>query len=56
MTTIHGSLRVVLDMNCPADKPDTKKSCNGPPCPPTWYTSDWTDVIIKSYSTCKSID
>ncbi|XP_044006634.1 thrombospondin type-1 domain-containing protein 4-like isoform X2 [Aphidius gifuensis] len=43
MTTIHGSLRVVLDMNCPPDKPDTKKSCNGPPCPPTWFTSDWTD-------------
>lgn len=43
VTTLRGSLRVVLDMNCPASKPETKKSCRGPPCGPLWFISDWTD-------------
>lgn len=43
ITTLRGSLRVVLDMNCPANKPETRRSCNGPPCSSTWFISDWTE-------------
>ncbi|XP_015585741.1 thrombospondin type-1 domain-containing protein 4 isoform X2 [Cephus cinctus] len=42
VTMLRGSLRVVLDMNCPASKPELKKPCRGPPCAPSWFTSDWT--------------
>lgn len=45
VTTIQGSLRMVLEMNCPPVKPETRKPCNGPPCAAIWYTSDWTEVI-----------
>ncbi|KZC08524.1 ADAMTS-like protein 4 [Dufourea novaeangliae] len=48
VTTLRGSLRVVLDMNCPASKPETRKPCNGPPCTSTWFISDWTEVIQKN--------
>ncbi|XP_043279852.1 thrombospondin type-1 domain-containing protein 4-like [Venturia canescens] len=43
VTSIQGSLRMVLEMNCPPTKPETRKPCNGPPCQATWYTSDWTE-------------
>ncbi|XP_015181428.1 PREDICTED: ADAMTS-like protein 4 isoform X2 [Polistes dominula] len=43
VTTIRGALRVVLDMNCPANKPETRKSCRGPPCSYAWFTSDWSE-------------
>lgn len=42
VTTLHGSLRVVLDMNCPANRPEIRRSCRGPPCSSAWFTSDWT--------------
>ncbi|XP_066592794.1 ADAMTS-like protein 4 [Prorops nasuta] len=43
VTTLHGSLRVVLDMNCPANKPDTRRNCTGPTCTSHWFMSDWTE-------------
>ncbi|CAL7945946.1 unnamed protein product [Xylocopa violacea] len=43
VTTLRGSPRVVLDMNCPANKPETRRPCNGPPCGSMWFTSDWTE-------------
>nr|XP_031837415.1 thrombospondin type-1 domain-containing protein 4-like [Nomia melanderi]XP_031837416.1 thrombospondin type-1 domain-containing protein 4-like [Nomia melanderi]XP_031837417.1 thrombospondin type-1 domain-containing protein 4-like [Nomia melanderi]XP_031837418.1 thrombospondin type-1 domain-containing protein 4-like [Nomia melanderi]XP_031837419.1 thrombospondin type-1 domain-containing protein 4-like [Nomia melanderi]XP_031837420.1 thrombospondin type-1 domain-containing protein 4-like [Nomi len=43
VTTLRGSLRLVLDMNCPANKPETRRPCNGPPCASTWFISDWTE-------------
>ncbi|KAI4483027.1 hypothetical protein M0804_008082 [Polistes exclamans] len=43
VTTLRGALRVVLDMNCPANKPETRKSCRGPPCSYAWFTSDWSE-------------
>ncbi|XP_034173334.1 thrombospondin type-1 domain-containing protein 4 [Osmia lignaria lignaria] len=43
VTTLRGSLRVVLDMNCPANKPETRRACNGPPCTSMWFISDWTE-------------
>lgn len=43
VTTLRGALRVVLDMNCPANKPETRKSCRGPPCTFAWFMSDWTE-------------
>ncbi|KAH0956535.1 hypothetical protein HN011_002442 [Eciton burchellii] len=42
VTILHGSLRVVLDMNCPANKPETRKPCREHPCTSTWFMSDWT--------------
>ncbi|XP_032689161.1 thrombospondin type-1 domain-containing protein 4-like [Odontomachus brunneus] len=42
VTTLRGSLRVVLDMNCPANKPGTRKPCRERPCVSTWFVSDWT--------------
>ncbi|XP_067205894.1 thrombospondin type-1 domain-containing protein 4 isoform X2 [Linepithema humile] len=42
VTTLRGSLRVVLDMNCPANKPETRKPCRERPCTSTWFISDWT--------------
>lgn len=43
VTTLRNSLRVVLDMNCPPNKPETRRPCNGPPCASTWFISDWTE-------------
>ncbi|KAI4496138.1 hypothetical protein M0802_008005 [Mischocyttarus mexicanus] len=43
VTTLRGALRVVLDMNCPANKPEIKKTCRGPPCTFAWFTSDWSE-------------
>nr|XP_050850774.1 thrombospondin type-1 domain-containing protein 4-like isoform X2 [Vespula vulgaris]XP_050850775.1 thrombospondin type-1 domain-containing protein 4-like isoform X2 [Vespula vulgaris]XP_050850776.1 thrombospondin type-1 domain-containing protein 4-like isoform X2 [Vespula vulgaris]XP_050850777.1 thrombospondin type-1 domain-containing protein 4-like isoform X2 [Vespula vulgaris]XP_050850778.1 thrombospondin type-1 domain-containing protein 4-like isoform X2 [Vespula vulgaris]XP_050850779.1 len=43
VTILRGALRVVLDMNCPANKPETRKSCRGPPCTFAWFTSDWSE-------------
>ncbi|XP_043584678.1 thrombospondin type-1 domain-containing protein 4-like isoform X5 [Bombus pyrosoma] len=43
ITILRGSLRVVLDMNCPANKPETRRSCSGPPCTSSWFISDWTE-------------
>ncbi|XP_012540115.2 thrombospondin type-1 domain-containing protein 4 [Monomorium pharaonis] len=42
VTTLRGSLRVVLDMNCPANKPESRKSCREHSCSSAWYISDWT--------------
>ncbi|KAL6438930.1 hypothetical protein ACFW04_003758 [Cataglyphis niger] len=42
VTSLRGSLRVVLDMNCPANKPETRKPCREQPCVSTWFISDWT--------------
>ncbi|XP_070166660.1 thrombospondin type-1 domain-containing protein 4 isoform X1 [Polyergus mexicanus] len=42
VTSLRGSLRVVLDMNCPANKPETRKSCRERSCVSTWFISDWT--------------
>ncbi|XP_014488644.1 PREDICTED: thrombospondin type-1 domain-containing protein 4-like [Dinoponera quadriceps] len=42
VTTLRGSLRVVLDMNCPANKPEIRKPCRERPCVSTWFVSDWT--------------
>lgn len=42
VTTLRGSPRVVLDMNCPANKPETRKPCRERPCTSTWFISDWT--------------
>ncbi|XP_011333110.2 thrombospondin type-1 domain-containing protein 4 isoform X2 [Ooceraea biroi] len=42
VTILRGSLRVVLDMNCPANKPETRKPCREHPCMSTWFISDWT--------------
>lgn len=42
VTTLRGSLRVVLDMNCPANKPESRKPCRERPCTSAWYISDWT--------------
>jgi len=46
VTILHGSLRVVLDMNCPANKPETRKPCREHPCTSTWFMSDWTSVSL----------
>lgn len=43
VTSLRGSLRVVLDMNCPANKPETRKPCNEHPCVSSWFISDWTE-------------
>lgn len=43
ITTLRGSLRVVLDMNCPANKPESRRSCTAPPCTSSWFISDWTE-------------
>ncbi|GAB1860654.1 Thrombospondin type-1 domain-containing protein 4 [Camponotus japonicus] len=43
VTSLRGSLRVVLDMNCPANKPETRKPCNERPCVSSWFISDWTE-------------
>ncbi|XP_017764298.1 PREDICTED: thrombospondin type-1 domain-containing protein 4-like [Eufriesea mexicana] len=43
ITTLRGTLRVVLDMNCPANKPETRRSCSGPPCASMWFISDWAE-------------
>ncbi|XP_054005610.1 thrombospondin type-1 domain-containing protein 4-like [Hylaeus anthracinus] len=43
VTTLRGALRVVLDMNCPANKPETRRPCNRPPCTSMWFISDWTE-------------
>ncbi|KAK9305288.1 hypothetical protein QLX08_003643 [Tetragonisca angustula] len=43
ITILRGSLRVVLDMNCPANKPETRRSCSGAPCGSSWFISDWTE-------------
>ncbi|CAK9800402.1 Thrombospondin type-1 domain-containing protein 4 [Anthophora plagiata] len=43
VTALRGSLRVVLDMNCPANKPETRRACSGPPCTSMWFISDWTE-------------
>ncbi|XP_076178338.1 thrombospondin type-1 domain-containing protein 4 isoform X2 [Ptiloglossa arizonensis] len=43
VTTLRGALRVVLDMNCPANKPEMRRACNGPVCTSTWFISDWTE-------------
>ncbi|XP_068993678.1 ADAMTS-like protein 4 isoform X2 [Neodiprion pinetum] len=40
---IRGILHVALDMNCPVEKPDAKRHCRGPPCPPAWFASDWSE-------------
>ncbi|CAL1673288.1 unnamed protein product [Lasius platythorax] len=42
VTSLRNSLRVVLDMNCPANKPETRKPCRERPCVSTWFISDWT--------------
>ncbi|XP_072754675.1 thrombospondin type-1 domain-containing protein 4 [Anoplolepis gracilipes] len=42
VTSLRGSLRVVLDMNCPANKPETKRPCRERSCVSTWFISDWT--------------
>jgi len=46
VTTLRGSLRVVLDMNCPANKPENRKSCRERACTSAWFISDWTPVNI----------
>ncbi|XP_023290468.1 thrombospondin type-1 domain-containing protein 4 isoform X2 [Orussus abietinus] len=43
VTALRGSLRVVLDMNCPVNKPETRISCQGPPCTSSWFMSDWSE-------------
>ncbi|XP_048513689.1 ADAMTS-like protein 4 isoform X2 [Athalia rosae] len=40
---IHGSPRLALEMNCPAEKPEVKRHCRGPPCSAAWFTSDWSE-------------
>lgn len=42
LTILRGSLRVVLDMNCPANKPETRRACRERPCTSAWFISDWT--------------
>ncbi|KAG7201660.1 hypothetical protein KM043_004390 [Ampulex compressa] len=43
VATLRGALRVVLDMNCPANKPETRIPCKRPPCSALWFMSDWTE-------------
>ena len=43
VASLRGALRVVLDMNCPANKPESRRHCSGPPCTSTWFISDWTE-------------
>ena len=50
ITILRGSLRVVLDMNCPANKPETRRSCSGALCGSSWFISDWTEVISIMYN------
>ncbi|XP_058805416.1 thrombospondin type-1 domain-containing protein 4-like [Phymastichus coffea] len=42
-----GVLKIVDPVNCSREKPETMRSCTGPPCNATWFTSDWTQCSLS---------